>query len=100
MPNNKHEPKKHCSSSLAKLSYLLYQDLLGEVKKIAQFLGKSLSNEVAEKVAHFSTMDEMRKTYDKHEEDNPEGIKHTRALGQLKFLNKGIILFCLSIHIM
>ncbi|XP_072050084.1 sulfotransferase 1B1-like [Amphiura filiformis] len=67
----------------------LQKDLLGEVKKIATFLGRPLSDEIAEKVAHFSTMTEMRKTYDKIEQENPEGNKHTRGFGKLKNLNKG-----------
>ncbi|XP_072050078.1 sulfotransferase 1B1-like [Amphiura filiformis] len=67
----------------------LHKDLLGEVRKIATFLGRPLSDEIAEKVVHFSTLGEMKKTYDKHEQENPGGIKHTRAFGKLKYLNKG-----------
>ncbi|XP_072021875.1 sulfotransferase 1B1-like [Amphiura filiformis] len=67
----------------------LHKDHLGEVKRIATFLGRPLSDEIADKVVHFSTMTEMRNTYDKHEQDDPDGYKHTRAFGKLKYLNKG-----------
>ncbi len=61
--------------------FIRHQDFTGEVKKIAEFLGISLSDEQIEKVAHFSTMDEMRTMYEKHVKD------------QLKYLNKGNCLY-------
>ena len=60
------------------------------MKEIAEFLGRPLTDELAEKIAFFSTMDQMKKSYDKHEKDDPEGIKHTRVLGKMKFLHKGM----------
>ena len=81
---------KRLNCKYLKSTFILFQDLVGQVKRIAKFLGHPLSDEQAEKVAHLSTMDEMRKTYDKHEKEDPNGIMNTRRLGMLKFLNKGM----------
>ncbi|XP_072050677.1 sulfotransferase 1E1-like [Amphiura filiformis] len=67
----------------------LQKDHLYQVKRIAQFLDRPLSEELADKITSLTTIKEMKNTYDKHEETDPEGIMHTRAFGTLKFLNKG-----------
>lgn len=59
------------------------------VKMVADFLGKSdMSDEMIEKITSMTTIDAMRETYDRLEEE-PGGNMRTKAFGMLPFLNKG-----------
>ena len=55
---------------------------------VADFLGKQMSDEMIDKITSLTTIDAMRETYDKLEEEEG-GNMRTKAFGMLPFLNKG-----------
>ncbi|XP_072051233.1 sulfotransferase 1E1-like [Amphiura filiformis] len=58
------------------------------VKLVADFLGKDIGDEMIDKITSLTTIDAMRETYDRLEEEEG-GNMRTKAFGMLPFLNKG-----------
>ncbi|KAJ8040251.1 Sulfotransferase 1C2 [Holothuria leucospilota] len=69
-----------------------HKDLKGNIIRIAEFIGKNLSDDVIESITQQCTIAGMRKTYNKIEEDYPEkGKMFTHFLRQISYLRKGVV---------
>ena len=70
------------------------------MKKVADLLERSLTDEVFEKVVAGSEFSGMKKTYDALEKSSEKGIMYTRAGGQMPFMQKGMITMVVMIMTM
>ncbi|XP_071478846.1 sulfotransferase 1B1-like [Diadema antillarum] len=67
-----------------------HKDLRGSIKRVANFLGRNLTEEQLDKMVELTEMKGMQKTYQKIEETMGEdGKAVTRLFGQLPYLRKG-----------
>lgn len=66
------------------------KDIRKVVKSLAQFMEVTITPEGLERIIEHSSLEGMRRTYAKIEEDYEYGKMLTRAFGQMPFIQKGV----------
>ncbi|KAJ8040075.1 Sulfotransferase family cytosolic 1B member 1 [Holothuria leucospilota] len=66
------------------------EDIRSVIRRLATFLGKTISPEGLERIVEHSSLEGMKRTYAKIEEEVENGKLYTRAYGLMSFVQKGV----------
>lgn len=65
------------------------QDIRSVIKRLATFLGVTVSSEGLQRIVEHSSFEGMKRTYAKIEEEVQNGKMYTRSQGQIPYLQQG-----------